>query len=175
MFRGKALIPDSELATLGTSTNPYLSSAPSNGRRVQSPAYLPMPLPPPNESASGKVEEVAVSYLAVGPKLRGAFKPEEARKRGVKPGEAFARLTKGERVWVTKKAKEAVEKGEKEERKKETKKERGERIAREKEEEKLVVEGEGEGEWVEAKDCMEEGQEASVRLCVFPLPQLERR
>lgn len=171
MFRGKAFIPDAELSTLGTLTNPYLSSAPpSNGRRTQSPAYLPMPLPPPSEKKDGKVEETVVSYLAIGPKLRGAFKPEEARKRGVKPGAAFARLTKGERVWVTKKARDAVGKeGEEKEgeRKKETKKERGERMKKEREEERLVVEGEGEGEWVEARECMEEGQEASVRF-VFP-------
>ena len=185
MFRGKSFLTAAEESTVGTSTNPYLANAPpTNGRRTQSPAYLQQALPPPTDAVAGKVAPSAVSYLAVGPPLRGKFQRDVAKRRGVKPGAAFARLTRGERVWVSAKAKASAEEeervraevaqakvadgsGDKKPASKESKKERAERAKREKAEEEQIVEGEGEGEWVEAKDCMTEGQEASVSSGAF--------
>ena len=83
--------------------------------------------------------------------------PEEAKKRGVTPGRDFARLTKGERVWVVKAAvEEKTGKLSKAEKKK-VEEEKRRKAA-------LVVEGEGEGVWVEPSECMGEGQEGSVRF-----------
>lgn len=109
-----------------------------------------------------------MSYLIVGPKLRGKFLPEKARAAGVKPGKAFARLVAGERVWVrsTPKAEpsiaKSVENGEGA--KKETKKERKAREKREADAQAKNegVDGEGEGRWVDPEECMSAGQDGTV-------------
>jgi ribonuclease BN (tRNA processing enzyme) len=52
---------------------------------------LPEPSPPDVESAS---------FLVVGPVHRGKFRPDLAKKLGVKPGPAFGQLHRGERVQL---------------------------------------------------------------------------
>lgn len=157
MFRGTHFEP---------APPPQPPASPS-GRRIASPAYLPQPLPP-FERRRGLQ---ALSYLVVGPRLRGKFLPEKARAAGVKPGKAFAKLVNGERVWVRaapEPAKpqpaEAATNGE-DAKKKETKKERKARERREAEAQAKDegVEGEGEGRWVEPEECMSAGQDGTVR------------
>ncbi|BGP57816.1 hypothetical protein JCM8202v2_005463 [Rhodotorula sphaerocarpa] len=160
MFRG----------TLFEPAPPPQPPASPSGRRIASPAYLPQPLPPFERRAA----EQALSYLVVGPRLRGKFLPEKARAAGVKPGKAFARLVAGERVWVraqpqvpeARPAAAASATGA--DGKKETKKERKAREKREagaqaKDE---GVEGEGEGRWVEPEECMSAGQDGSAFLVI---------
>ena len=60
-----------------------------------SPAYNYSSLPPPSTPAP-----FAVSYLVVGPAVRGRFKPDQAKAQGVTPGPDFARLTRGEAVTL---------------------------------------------------------------------------
>lgn len=153
MFRGKHYLSDS---------SPVIPPSTSD-RRNQTPAYMPTSLPPANGvDASARLDEVAVSYLAVGPPLRGKFLPEEAAKKGVQPRD-FKKLVGGERVWVPKQVEQVV--GEEEvDGKKESKKERHKRLAEERKKLSDVKEGDGEGEWVESKDCLGEGQAASVSL-----------
>lgn len=67
---------------------------PQKDRWLPSPAWNTSPLP------AYEVPPIAVSYLVVGPEVRGQFLPEEAKKQGVKPGPDFARLTKGEEVLL---------------------------------------------------------------------------
>lgn len=90
--------------------------------------------------------------------------PDEAKKRGVKPGAAFAKLLKGERVWARTGA--AVATVKKEGAAKETKQERKLRDIEEKRLEALLVDGEGEGHWVEPSECVGEGSEGSVSALV---------
>lgn len=164
MFRGTAFEP---------APPPPPPPSPS-GRRVPTPAYLAQALPPLD--LTGPVPD-AMSYFVVGPRLRGRFLPDKARRLGVKPGKAFSRLIAGERVWVSAKAAEdaaaatvaaVVNKAEGRggEKKKESKKERQERLKREKAADAAAgeaQEGVGEGRWVEAAECMEPGQDGTVR------------
>lgn len=81
----------------------------------------------------------------------------------MKPGAAFKKLIAGQRVWVSETAsKAAVVATNDVAKKKESKKERAERHKREKEEQALIVDGEGEGSWVDPCDCMTPGQPAKV-------------
>ncbi|GAA5907088.1 hypothetical protein JCM8208_004509 [Rhodotorula glutinis] len=173
MFRGTAFEP--------APAPPQPPSSPS-GRRIPSPAYLAQALPP-LELRGGKPD--AVSYLVVGPRLRGRFLPDRARALGVRPGKAFSRLIAGGRVWVADKAAPTVApapegqqgaeggaQGGQGEKKKESKKERQERMKREKAAELAAEEAEegvGEGKWVEAVECMEPGQDGTAFL-VLNLP-----
>lgn len=164
MFRGKAFLPatssDSAAATTPTAAEPdtprdtlalYRAS-----RSAPTPSYLPLALPPPPFSPT----RTAISYLGVGPTLRGKFLPEEAKKRGVRPGANFARLVKGERVWVPVLPEIVIEhvEGAKDAKGEKRKMEEMRRKL-----EKEVVEGVGEGTWVEPSECMGPGQEGSVR------------
>lgn len=177
MFRGTGKV-DAVPSSITAALSMLQGRQPLNGgRRVPSPAYLSAPLPSPYQSSG---PATAISYLVVGPALRGKFQPHEAEKRGVKSGVAYKRLIAGERVWVTKTAMDAArllaaekEKGVKgkdamaaaalkAKKPAETKKERNARLKREKEAEHTVVEGEGEGTWVYPGDCMTAGQPAKV-------------
>ncbi|GAA5921209.1 hypothetical protein JCM3775_004142 [Rhodotorula graminis] len=172
MFRGTAFEP--------APVPPQAPSSPS-GRRIPTPAYLAQALPPLDlPSGGGKPD--AVSYLVAGPRLRGRFLPDRARALGVKPGKAFSRLIAGGRVWVADKPAVVPEgqqgaggdgvAGAQGEKKKESKKERQERMKREKAAELAAEEAEegvGEGQWVEAVECMEPGQDGTAFL-VLNLP-----
>lgn len=156
MFRGRVLTSATAKEGLVAIQNAGIQS----GRRSISPAYLPYSLPPPSDTPR---QPTALSYLVIGPALRGRFQPEEAQKRGVKPGAAFKKLIAGQRVWVSETAsKAAVVATNDVAKKKESKKERAERHKREKEEQALIVDGEGEGSWVDPCDCMTPGQPAKV-------------
>lgn len=156
MFRGGVLTSATAKEGLVAIQNAGIQS----GRRSISPAYLPYSLPPPSDTPR---QPTALSYLVIGPALRGRFQPEEAQKRGVKPGAAFKKLIAGQRVWVSETAsKAAVVATNDVAKKKESKKERAERHKREKEEQALIVDGEGEGSWVDPCDCMTPGQPAKV-------------
>ncbi|GAA5867433.1 hypothetical protein JCM1840_002137 [Sporobolomyces johnsonii] len=169
MFRGTAFDSPSSSSSTPSATPPTAVRRPG----VQTPSYLPQPLPP----LAPDFTPTVLSYLVVGPKLRGRFLPEKAKELGVKPGKAFSRLIAGERVWVpAMTAAPDEEKAQKEEKKdmegegqaekKESKKERLKRLKaeREREEKALenVVEGEGEGKWVDSADCMGPGQDATA-------------
>ncbi|GAA5984538.1 hypothetical protein JCM10908_003390 [Rhodotorula pacifica] len=163
MFRGTHFEP---------APPPQPPASPS-GRRISSPAYLPQPLPPFERQRGPH----ALSYLVVGPRLRGKFLPEKARAAGVKPGKAFAKLVSGERVWVrasqpeAPKAQEGAVKGA--DVKKESKKERKTRERREAEVQAKDegVDGEGEGRWVEPEECMSAGQDGTAFLVInVPTP-----
>ncbi|KAM0790962.1 hypothetical protein ACM66B_004267 [Microbotryomycetes sp. NB124-2] len=157
MFRGKAF-GSLDLSAQHSPQHGAHLFAKSQVHRGRMPAYLAQPLPPASDES---VDRVAVSYLVVGPAIRGKFQPKEATERGVKPGAAFKRLIAGERVWVPKvDAVQAQSKGGV----KETKKERSERMKREREMEGngSNLDGVGEGHWVEPVDCMEQGEEASA-------------
>jgi ribonuclease Z len=69
-------------------------SQPAKDRWLPSPAWNHVPLP------ECRAPPIAVSYLVVGPKVRGQFLPEEAKKQGVKPGPDFARITAREEVLL---------------------------------------------------------------------------
>ncbi|BGP51089.1 hypothetical protein JCM10450v2_007018 [Rhodotorula kratochvilovae] len=167
MFRGTAFEP---------APPPQPPSSPS-GRRIATPAYLPQQLPPLGHGFAPD----AMSYLVVGPRLRGRFLPDKARALGVKPGKSFSRLIAGGRVWVRAAAAEASSapaEGEKQapvaEKKKETKKERQERMKREREADLATAdaeEGVGEGRWVDSIECMEAGQDGTAFLVLnIPTP-----
>ncbi|GAA5875077.1 hypothetical protein JCM3774_003421 [Rhodotorula dairenensis] len=164
MFRGTHFEP---------APPPQPPASPS-GRRIASPAYLPQPLPPFERLRGAQ----ALSYLVVGPRLRGKFLPEKAREAGVKPGKAFAKLVNGERVWVraTQPAVLPQSDGEvdgADVKKKETKKERKARERREAEARAKDegVDGEGEGRWVEPEECMSAGQDGTAFLVInLPTP-----
>ncbi|GAA6001924.1 hypothetical protein JCM5350_002072, partial [Sporobolomyces pararoseus] len=137
----------------------------SRERKGPTPAYLPQSLP----QFTGSKE--AISYLAVGPVQIGKFLPAEASRLGVKPGNSFAKLKSGQRVWVRPEVKgegnDAIAGESKKERMKRLKAER----ARQEELEKTLIDGEGEGFWVEPEQCMEEGQNASAFLVLnIPSP-----
>ncbi|KAI5476760.1 3' tRNA processing endoribonuclease [Pseudohyphozyma bogoriensis] len=132
----------------------------------QSPSHLPAQLPPPEIPVVG---ETAVSYLVQTPKTRGRFLPEKAKEFGVPP-QKISLLTKGERIWVGKieevKDEELGLKGG--ENKKTIEKLR--RAAMKKRED-AVVEGEGEGRWVEPAEVMEESVDG-LGILVLNLPTL---
>lgn len=165
MFRGKAFLPASEplLDKTQEDTVPVrLDTLAKYNMHKSAPSasYLHASLPPP----SLKIEQTAISYLAVGPPLRGKFLPSEATKRGVKPGAAFSQLVAGQRVWVAKEV-EVVNQsgaGEKKLGKKEAARMRAEQRALL--EANRLPDGEGEGAWVEPEDCLGEGQDAHVRM-----------
>ncbi|GAA5921129.1 hypothetical protein JCM1841_002430 [Sporobolomyces salmonicolor] len=162
MFRGTAFDATSSPSSTPSATLPMAVRRPG----VHSPAYLPQPLPP----LSPGFTPTALSYLVVGPKLRGRFLPEKAKELGVKPGPAFSRLIAGERVWVpatpVASAEKAQQEGEGQGEKKESKKERLQRLKEERKREQKaqedMVEGEGEGKWVDSAECMETGQDATA-------------
>lgn len=58
-----------------------------------SPAWDLRALPKPRSEGSS-----TLAYLAIGPAVRGKFLVDRAKARGLKPGPAFAALTRGERV-----------------------------------------------------------------------------
>ncbi|GAA5820403.1 hypothetical protein JCM3770_002431 [Rhodotorula araucariae] len=158
MFRGTAFEP---------APPPQPPSSPS-GRRIPTPAYLAQALPPLERDFVPD----AMSYLVVGPRLRGRFLPDKARALGVQPGKSFSRLITGERVWVSAaSASTTVAGGGKKapggHKTKESKKERQERMKREREAELAAAgaeEGVGEGRWVESAECMEAGQDGTAFL-----------
>ncbi|SCV69435.1 BQ2448_2455 [Microbotryum intermedium] len=162
MFRGRKLVPEA------TPTQPSLPTHLKVGPYNQTPAYLSSQLPPPDEAAcSGTV----LSYVVVGPGSRGKFLPEEARKRGVAPGEAYKKLIEGERVWVQKPQEVEMVSVDTTPRAKETRKERAKRIAEERARLAAIVDGEGEGTWVEPNDCLGPGQAPSTFLVLnIPSP-----
>lgn len=155
MFRGKAF---QQPAADGSQEPPKHLTASGQVPRGRTPAYLQQPLPAFEDPVARRT---TLSYLCVGPAIRGKFQPQKATERGVKPGAAFRRLIAGERVWVST---GKTGDGEQSPAKKETKKERAERVKREKiEAEKgASQDGVGEGHWVEPVDCMEQGEDASV-------------
>ncbi|GAA6021489.1 hypothetical protein JCM11491_006513 [Sporobolomyces phaffii] len=159
MFRGSAF--DGPETTVASEVG---SKKPPKERRGPSPAYLPESLP----TFDGTPD--VVSYLVVGPVQVGKFLPAEAAKRGVEPGKAFARLKKGERVWVRKGPADGTQAGaiaSSHSSKTESKKDRARRLKEEKakqeELESKFVDGEGEGIWVTPAECMGPGQDA----CAF--------
>lgn len=131
------------------------------GRSAPSPSYFTATLPPPhdNDPYSPKIK-IANSYLVQGPPLRGTFLLFEAKKRGVKPGPDFSTLANGGKVWVAT-SNEPV----KEEKK--VKLSKKEMIKARAEEEKTrlankLPDGEGDGVWVLAEECLGKGSEANV-------------
>lgn len=100
MFRGG--IPPPPPPTFTRNPSPPLASTststpqPRYNQRTQTPSYLPAALP----RLDPIPQRTALSYLVVGPALRGEFLGAEAIKRGVRPGPNFARLVRGERIWV---------------------------------------------------------------------------
>ncbi|KAM0752304.1 hypothetical protein T439DRAFT_355163 [Meredithblackwellia eburnea MCA 4105] len=194
MFRGKKFIttPPNDSKNGKNSSTPTENSNPTPtptpigawpgpAARV-TPSYLLRPLPPLNPVPPA----IAVSYLVIGPTLRGKFLPEQAKKLGVKPGKDFSRLTMGERVWVTAGAgeqgkdksvlvdeknggapKEVGERGKKLS-KAERKKRKKEADAKKLEEVKQL-EGVGEGHWVAPEDCVEPGMPGNAFL-VLDIP-----
>lgn len=165
MFRGKAFLPAPESSlepTLEEGVPARLDTLAKYEKYKSAPSasYLHAALPPP----STKIEHTAISYLAVGPPLRGKFLPSEATKRGVKPGAAFSQLVAGQRVWVAKEVEVEIQAdtGGKKLGKKEAARMRAEQRALF--EANRLPDGEGEGAWVEPEDCLGEGQDAHVRM-----------
>jgi len=66
------------------------------GCKSRTPAYSYERLQVPDEPFNTD----PVSYLVIGPRLRGKFLPEKARRLGVKPGPDFAKLVNGESIQV---------------------------------------------------------------------------
>ncbi|KAA1085400.1 hypothetical protein PGT21_005832 [Puccinia graminis f. sp. tritici] len=66
------------------------------GKKNTTPAYSYQRLQEPDEPLNTD----PVSYLVIGPRLRGKFLPEKAKQLGVKPGPNFAKLVNGESVQV---------------------------------------------------------------------------
>ncbi|KDE03913.1 hypothetical protein MVLG_05605 [Microbotryum lychnidis-dioicae p1A1 Lamole] len=162
MFRGRKFIPEA------TPTQPSLPTHLKVGSSRQTPAYLPSQLPPPDKSV---LPGTVLSYVAVGPGSRGRFLPEEARKRGVPPGEAYKKLIEGQRVWVLKPQKVVAASADEILRPKETRKERAKRTADERARLAAIVDGEGDGMWVEPSDCLGRGQAPSAFLVLnIPSP-----
>ncbi|KAK4055371.1 hypothetical protein OIO90_003209 [Microbotryomycetes sp. JL221] len=147
--------------------------AKSQIHRGRTPAYLLQPLPPAFDHLENVTsrQTTTVSYIVVGPTIRGKFQPQIAIDKGVKPGTAFKRLIAGERVWVPKSTLDPSNPSNDQSKntsiknlKKETKKERLQRIQKEKEmnETKTIQqEGIGQGHWVEPEECLSEGEQAS--------------
>lgn len=130
-------------------------------RAAPSPAFFTAMLPPPNDSDYRLPKiKIANSYLVQGPPLRGQFLPLEAKKRAVRPGPDFSTLANGGKVWVVKTNEPVKEEKKVKLSKKEMMKARAE-------EEKIRLEnklpdGEGDGVWVLAEECLGKGSEASV-------------
>jgi ribonuclease Z len=80
MFRGGTMPPRSAEAT------------PNSERRTRTPAWDHRRL------VSVPYNPTAISYLVVGPKVRGKFLPGVAKQLGVKPGPDFGKLTSGQPV-----------------------------------------------------------------------------
>lgn len=66
------------------------------GGKTRTPAYSYERLQVPDEPFNTD----PVSYLVIGPRLRGKFLPEKAKRLGVKPGPDFAKLVNGESIQV---------------------------------------------------------------------------
>jgi ribonuclease Z len=66
------------------------------GKKNTTPAYSYQRLQVPDVP----LHTDPVSYLVIGPRLRGKFLPEKAKRLGVKPGPNFAKLVNGESVQV---------------------------------------------------------------------------
>ncbi|GAA5821347.1 hypothetical protein JCM10212_000982 [Sporobolomyces blumeae] len=177
MFRGTAFDPvpsRSVVAETSTAREGAEPVKPVRGAgRTPTPAYLAQPLP----RFRGDATE-ALSYLVVGPAVIGKFLPSEAIKRGLTPGEKFARLKMGERVWVRERSDEEIKRdkvaeekrleeerasGKKETKKEKQKREKEEKLRRE-QEDATFIDGEGPGRWVDPQDCMEPGENATAFL-----------
>ena len=136
----------------------------------RTPSYMPVALP--KLSLPRHRQSEVLSYLAVGPPLRGKFLVAEAAKRGV-VGQACSKLVRGERVWVPEfeaaldETPRTLSDG-----KVETKKQVKIRTMKEqKAREASVVEGEGKGKWVTPEECMSDPQEGTAVLIVnIPSP-----
>lgn len=70
----------------------YIPQPDPSGRHLYSPAWTHAPLPPYTSAP------FAISYLVVGPAVRGQFLPKEAQAQGVKPGPDFAKLIAGQPI-----------------------------------------------------------------------------
>lgn len=174
MFRGKKFHgpspSDNIVVDAETSTEPVAPkdtmAAYRAARNSQTPSYLPLSLP--RFELTGP--RTVISYLGVGPALRGKFLPQEAKKRGVKEGRSFAKLVAGGRVWVPKVVEESKEvtearlKLEKERRKGMSAGEKKKEDDEKRKVAELVEDGVGEGTWVESSDCLGPGQEGNVSL-----------
>ncbi|KAI7941104.1 hypothetical protein MJO28_013389 [Puccinia striiformis f. sp. tritici] len=66
------------------------------GKKNTTPAYSYQRLQVPDEP----INTDPVSYLVLGPRLRGKFLPDKAKRLGVKPGPDFAKLVNGESIQV---------------------------------------------------------------------------
>ncbi|OAV93262.1 hypothetical protein PTTG_08554 [Puccinia triticina 1-1 BBBD Race 1] len=66
------------------------------GKKNTTPAYSYQKLQAPDKSLNAD----PVSYLVIGPRLRGKFLPDKAKRLGVKPGPDFAKLVNGESIQV---------------------------------------------------------------------------
>ncbi|KNF04056.1 hypothetical protein PSTG_02763 [Puccinia striiformis f. sp. tritici PST-78] len=64
------------------------------GKKNTTPAYSYQRLQVPDEP----INTDPVSYLVLGPRLRGKFLPDKAKRLGVKPGPDFAKLVNGESI-----------------------------------------------------------------------------
>lgn len=151
--------------------------------RAQTPSYLPAALP----RLYPVPAPTAISYLAVGPSLRGEFLGAEASKRGVRAGPKFAALVRGERVWVPVRPEVVTEEGAAPsvptteaptvKRVKGQTKAKGDQARGDKSMSKAayradmaarakfdaaVIDGEGSGHWVNSEDCVGPGEAASV-------------
>ncbi|PLW10452.1 hypothetical protein PCANC_23155 [Puccinia coronata f. sp. avenae] len=67
-----------------------------HGGKNSTPAYSYQKLQLPDKPLNTD----PVSYLIIGPRLRGKFLPEKAKRLGVKPGPDFAKLVNGESIQV---------------------------------------------------------------------------
>lgn len=175
MFRGKKFLPPSPASDSPSTDAPQLDFAAryQATRLAPTPSYLHQALPLPDPSTT---IPTSISYLAVGPQLRGKFLPVVAKAKGVSMGDKFAKLTRGERVWVAIFKDEPVvaeaDAGGKT--KKLTKAEAKKRQEEQRLREASVVDGVGDGHWVEPEDCMEPGQDGTVSPPFFrPLPVSE--
>lgn len=175
-----APIPSTDNNSASASASAPASTARPRVRYTPTPSYLPVSLPRLHPIPA----KTAISYLVVGPALRGEFLGAEAIKRGVRAGPNFAKLVRGERVWVPILPAAVpidVTMKETEERGKEGKGlNKSERATKEQEKgkakamhraaakaraalEAAVVDGEGEGHWVDSEDCVGPGEEGSVK------------
>lgn len=140
-------------------------------RMVQSPAYLIAPLPPLATPAP-----LCISYLGVGPPIRGEFLAQVAKAKGVKAGPKFSLLVKGGRIWVSeavyvplplpeeppKSGREPVLSPDQIRGKEKAVKRAA--MAAEAKWEASIVDGEGPGHWVESEDCIGPGEDGAVRF-----------
>ena len=133
-------------------------------RIEQSPAYLIASLPHHVSPI-----KTAISYLAVGPPVRGEFLSKVAIEKGVKAGPKFSALVQGLRVWVTDLVYEAPVRADG--RTKLSKAEGRAAAELRGKWEAAIVDGEGPGHWVESAECNGPGQDGRVSLSSFRIVQ----